>query len=215
MNEANSGRKPVTVWRGGAAGLMLALAGCATTPGSAPAPASGSAASPAPASASTSAAGAIELARPGACAALAGHVFPAAVIGLPGGLPSGAARIDTALLVPAATDAAPPLPEYCRLLGAIAPLGAGADPIRFQINLPTRWNRKAVMVGGGGFNGSLVTGLTPLRDAAPGQPHPLAQGFATFGTDSGHDAAGYVATDPAKFALNDEMFLNFAGSVAT
>jgi feruloyl esterase len=66
------------------------------------------------------------------------------------------------------------------------------------------------MVGGGGFNGSLTDATAALRDAAPGQPQPITQGFATFGTDSGHDASSYVNTDPAKFALNDEMFLNFA-----
>lgn len=142
----------------------------------------------------------------GACTALAGLVIRADQIGLP----SAAARIDSAVVVAVAPSASPALPAYCRVVGTIAPRDAGADPIRFQLNLPTRWNGKAVMIGGGGFNGSLVTGLAPLRDAAPGQAHPLAQGFATFGTDSGHDAAVYGATDPAKFAMNEEMFLNFA-----
>lgn len=62
----------------------------------------------------------------------------------------------------------------------------------------------------GGFNGVLTTGLTALRDAPAGMPLPLTQGYVTFGTDSGHDAAAYIRTDPAKFALNDEMFENFA-----
>ena len=182
----NSRRTQRWAWRTGAAGAALFLAACTSTPGP-----TLEAMQQAPAS---------------ACPALAGRTIPAGEIGLP----SGAARVDTAVLVAATPAATPALPEYCRVIGTIAPRGAGADPIRFQLKLPTRWNRKAVMVGGSGFNGSLVTGLTPLRDAAPGQPHPLAQGFATFGTDSGHDAAGYGATDPAKFALNDEMFLNFA-----
>lgn len=94
--------------------------------------------------------------------------------------------------------------------GELAALTAGADPIRFQLNLPFDWNRKALMVGGGGFNGSLVDAMAPLRDAAAGQALPIAQGFATFGTDSGHDATSYNATDPARFALNDEMLENFA-----
>ena len=137
-----------------------------------------------------------------ACPTLAGKVVAATAIGLP----SGAATVSQATLVAAAGN----LPEYCQLKGSIAARTAGADAIGFQLNLPTTWNEKALMVGGGGFNGSLVTATGALRDAAPGQPLPLTQGYATFGTDSGHDAAAYNATDPGKFALNDEMFENFA-----
>lgn len=125
------------------------------------------------------------------------------------GLPSGSATVSSAVLVPAVTTS-PAFAEYCRVQGSIAPLTADADPIRFQLNLPTTWNGKAVMVGGGGFNGTLIDAVAALRDAAPGQAQPITQGFATFGTDSGHDGTTYGATDPAKFALNDEMFLNFA-----
>lgn len=140
-----------------------------------------------------------------ACAGMAGKTV------LPGqiGLASGRATVSSAVLVPAVTTA-PAFAEYCRLQGAIAPLAAGADPIRFQLNLPTTWNEKAVMVGGGGFNGTIIDAVAALRDAAPGQAQPITQGFATFGTDSGHDGATYGATDPARFALNDEMLLNFA-----
>ena len=74
-----------------------------------------------------------------------------------------------ATLVAAAGD----LPEFCQLQGSIAARSAGADAIRFQINLPTRWNEKALMVGGGGFNGTLINATAALRDAAPGQPLPL------------------------------------------
>ena len=137
-----------------------------------------------------------------ACPALNGKVVSANSIGLP----SGAATVTRATLVPAAGA----LPDYCELQGSIAARTAGADAIRFQLNLPLSWNEKALMYGGGGFNGSLVTGTTALRDAAPGQPLPLAQGYATFGTDSGHDATAYNTTDPGKFALNDEMLANFA-----
>lgn len=137
-----------------------------------------------------------------ACPALAGQVVAASQIGLP----SGAATVNSATLVAAAGR----LPDYCQLLGAIAARGPGADPIRFQLNLPLQWNRKALMYGGGGFNGVLTTGLAPLRDAPAGMRLPLAEGYATFGTDSGHDGAAYNNHDPARFALNDEMFENFA-----
>ena len=136
------------------------------------------------------------------CPVLNGKMVATSAIGLP----SGTATVTRATLV-AATGA---LPDYCELQGTIAARTAGADPIRFQLNLPLAWNQKALMVGGGGFNGTLTTATTPLRDAAPGQAHPLMQGYATFGTDSGHDATAYNAADPGKFALNDEMFENFA-----
>jgi len=140
-----------------------------------------------------------------ACAGMVGKTVSPGQIGLP----SGVATVSSAVVVPAVT-ASPAFAEYCRVRGSIAPLAAGADPIRFQLNLPTTWNEKAVMVGGGGFNGTVIDAVAALRDAAPGQPQPITQGFATFGTDSGHDGATYGATDPARFALNDEMFQNFA-----
>lgn len=136
------------------------------------------------------------------CPTLTGKTVAATAIGLP----SGAATVSQATLVAATAD----LPEYCQVLGTIGARTAGADPIRFQINMPLSWNEKALMYGGGGFNGSLVNALAPLRDAPAGQPRPLAQGYVTFGTDSGHDATTYNATDPGRFALNDEMFANFA-----
>lgn len=140
-----------------------------------------------------------------ACPGMAGKTVSATQIGLA----SGSATVSSAVLVPAVTTA-PAFAEYCKVQGSIAPLTAGADPIRFQLNLPTTWNEKAVMVGGGGFNGTLIDAVAPIRDAAPGQPQPITQGFTTFGTDSGHDGTTYGVTDPARFALNDEMFLNFA-----
>ena len=62
--------------------------------------------------------------------------------------------------------------------------------------------------GGGGFNGIVITGVG-LPPAQPfDSPSPLAQGFATYGTDSGH--ASKPGEPPQLFALNDEAFLNFA-----
>lgn len=136
------------------------------------------------------------------CPTLAGQAVAPADIGLP----SGQATVTTATIVPAAGG----VPEYCQVMGSIAPRTSAAEPIKFQLNLPLSWNEKALMYGGGGFNGLLITGLAPLRDAPNGLPVPVARGYVTFGTDSGHDATDYNATDPAKFALNDEMFLNFA-----
>jgi pimeloyl-ACP methyl ester carboxylesterase len=52
--------------------------------------------------------------------------------------------------------------------------------------------------------------LTPLRDAAPTDALPLARGYVTFGTDSGHKVSDYPAGEPGAFAMNDEMLENFA-----
>jgi feruloyl esterase len=94
------------------------------------------------------------------------------------------------------------------VLGEIAPLDPAAPPIRFEVNLPEQWNGKAVQYGGGGYNGVLITGLDPLRDARLDTPALVARGFATWGTDSGHDNA--KLPEIQAFALNAEALENFA-----
>jgi feruloyl esterase len=145
------------------------------------------------------------------CAALAPVRIPPAKIGLP----SGEAIIGSADVVPAAAQTigtggtvTPSTPEFCKVIGTIAPIDPSAPVITFQLNLPATWNGKALQFGGGGFNGTLVTGLGPALDAPPGVPTPLAQGYFTFGTDSGHQASSLP--EPQAFALNDEAFENFA-----
>lgn len=149
------------------------------------------------------------------CAALAVPVAAAAI-----GLPSGGATIDSATLFfssslsvaeRAATPAAtvtPALPQYCRLLGRIAPVDPKAPPIHFQVNLPAEWNGRSVQYGGGGFNGVLITALGLPPGARFDQPGPLARGYVTYGTDSGHQNAPGVPVQA--FAANDEALLNFA-----
>src|SRR5258708_4969357 len=140
------------------------------------------------------------------CAALAGRTVDPKLIGLA----SGAAGVTSAAIerLPATPAAAEPSVAYCKVLGEIAPRDPAAPPIRFEINLPESWNRKAVQYGGGGFNGVLITGLDPLRDALLETPAPVARGFATWGTDSGHDDA--KLPEIQAFALNDEALENFA-----
>jgi hypothetical protein len=140
------------------------------------------------------------------CAALAGRSIDPKLIGLA----SGAATITSATIerLPASPATAEPSVAYCKVLGGIAPRDPAAPPIRFEINLPESWNRKAVQYGGGGFNGVLITGLDPLRDARLETPVPVARGFATWGTDSGHDNAKLAEIQA--FALNDEALENFA-----
>jgi feruloyl esterase len=133
------------------------------------------------------------------CDGLAGAAIGAAQIGLP----TRGASITQARLVQASGKT----PAYCELLGSIYPVDPSAPPIRFQVNLPSPWNQKALQFGGGGFNGSLVTGTGNVPHAWPGSPTPLQRGYATFGSDSGHQGK-----DPdASFALNDEALRNFTG----
>ena len=150
------------------------------------------------------------------CASLQGAVIPAQAIGIP----SGAATVTSAQFTPAAplstvergpTPAAtitPATPDFCKVLGQIAPLDLKAPMIQFQVNLPVQWNGRSVQYGGGGFNGVLISalGLIPAQPYAT--PAPLAQGYVTYGTDSGHQNQPGQA--PQAFALNDEALLNFA-----
>jgi feruloyl esterase len=144
------------------------------------------------------------------CAGLAGRSIAPALIGLP----SGPARIASATLerLPASPAAAEPTVAYCKVLSEIAPVDPMAPSIRFEVNLPDQWNGKAVQYGGGGFNGVLITGLdTQARqynDARLDTPVPVARGFATWGTDSGHDNT--KLPEEGAFALNAEAIENFA-----
>jgi Tannase and feruloyl esterase len=150
-----------------------------------------------------------------ACAGLINEV-PASVIGVR----SGPAVIDSAAIVPAAPFAVaeraqtpvaritPASPSFCKVLGHIKPIDPKAPNINFEINLPLDWNGRALQYGGGGFNGVLITGLG-LPPAHPfDRPSPLAQGFVTYGTDSGHQAK--PDEEPPAFASDDEAFVNFA-----
>lgn len=102
----------------------------------------------------------------------------------------------------------PATPQFCRVLGHIEPTDPKAPPIRFQLNLPLQWNGRSVQYGGGGFNGLVITGVA-LPAASPFDvASPLAKGFATYGTDSGHETG--PGTPPQAFAANDEAFVNFA-----
>ena len=136
-----------------------------------------------------------------ACARMAGMALPAAVIGLP----TSGAVVETATLVSA--DAAGNRDgEYCAVKGFVLPVSAEAPKMQFQVNLPTNWNGKAAQFGGGGYDGTLVTGAGPASLQPATVRDPLAQGYATLGSDGGHQGGpGFDGT----FGLNDEALLNF------
>lgn len=148
---------------------------------------------------------------PATCGALGGMAIAATSIGEP----TTGATVTSATYVAATPDTLNAagtaviqgLPDYCRALIDIKPVDASAPTIKSQVNLPTAWNGKKLQLGGAGFNGTLVTGLNALHNAGPDTPLPLARGYLTAGTDSGHQNA--AGAEPQAFALNAEALANF------
>ncbi len=113
----------------------------------------------------------------------------------------------------AATDN---VPAYCRIDGVFAPVDTAptARPINFRVILPASWNRRAAQLGGGGING-VIPNLTNAEFGAAG-PSLLQRGFATYGSDSGHQLPAFgrrggppPAPADQEWALNDEAIRNF------
>ena len=162
---------------------MLIVSGCASTGGPATTPPSA----------------------PTACASLNGLAIAAPLIGLP----TTGAVVTSAVVVPAAGAGVAAVAQYCKVLGDINPVDPTAPKIKFQVNLPSNWNGKALMFGGGGYNGVLATGLGNVPAGPTDKPAPLARGYATFGSDSGHQANANGSRD-GTFGANDEALKNFA-----
>lgn len=161
--------------------IALGLAGCAgTPPPAAPAPLG--------------------------CEQMAFLSVPAARIGLP----TGGARVSTAKVVAAAGTGPALRPEHCLVSGEIAPVDPAAPPIRFNLALPAEWNGKVLMFGGGGMNGAVPNVVGNVSAGPLDKPLPIARGYATFGSDSGHQANALASLD-GSFGLNDEALANYAG----
>jgi len=133
------------------------------------------------------------------------------------GLPTRGAVVASADRMPELAPYADPDGEHhlptaarCVVQGAIAPVDPVAPPIRFALNLPLAWNGRALQSGGGGLNGVVI--------AAPGnkasgrfdpipldRPYPITLGYATFGSDSGHQSPDI------QFMRSDEAVRNWGG----
>src|SRR5436309_4288914 len=99
-------------------------------------------------------------------------------------------KVTEAVAVPAATAGAVRV-AHCRVAGVIG------KEIKFALLLPDDWNRKLVMGGGGGFVYQIDNQARAVVNA----------GYATVGTDTGHQAA---AVTDASWALNNaERHVNF------
>jgi pimeloyl-ACP methyl ester carboxylesterase len=147
-----------------------------------------------------------------ACIALAMSRIPVEMIGLP----TKGAEVKSAQFIAATaqTKAAPTpfnpsgvtlaRPAYCEVKGEILPVDPAAPVIRFQVNLPSDWNGKAMQLGGGGYDGTVAAATGALPRASDTTPYPITRGFATFGSDGGHEG------NDATFATNQEALTNFA-----
>jgi feruloyl esterase len=113
----------------------------------------------------------------------------------------------------AATDT---VPAHCRVDGVFAPVDTAptARVINFRVILPASWNHRGAQIGGGGING-IIPNLAGGEFGAAG-PSLLQRGFATYGSDSGHQLPAFgrrggppPAPPDQEWALNDEVIRNF------
>lgn len=89
-----------------------------------------------------------------------------------------------------ATSSAAALPEHCEISGAIAKrTGIDGYPyeIKFRLRMPSDWNGRFFMEGGGGTNGSLSAAMGSIGGGQTA--NALSRNFATIATDGGHDNA--------------------------
>jgi hypothetical protein len=95
-------------------------------------------------------------------------------------------------------------PAYCSIDGVMAPTDTSSygRPINFRVVLPASWTSHAVQLGGGGMNGS-IPNLTGGEAATL-----LQRGFATYGSDSGHQQAFGPRGGPPAAPSNDDWTLS-------
>lgn len=85
------------------------------------------------------------------------------------GVTIGEAKLSDPTLVAAAGG----IGEHCKVTGLLG------TSLRFEVYLPTEWNKKLLYAGGGGFDGSIPTGI--LR------PWGASGGYVTVASNGGHD----------------------------
>jgi Tannase and feruloyl esterase len=128
------------------------------------------------------------------CAAMNGLKIPASAIALQ----TGGATITSTSLEPGTGKNVPEpdfIPEYCKLDGKLAPVDPQSPAIYFRVVIPTTWNQKSWQIGGNGMNGFIPNLAKIVRDRPgsplgpaypPNAPFPISQGYALYGSDSGH-----------------------------
>jgi len=143
---------------------------------------------------------------PVTCASLQGKTIAPASIGLP----TSGATITAAEQVAAVGTGAAAVGAYCKVSADIHPVDPKAPPIKMIVNLPANFNGKGLMIGGGGYNGTIPATQGNIPAGPVNVPVPLAQGYATFSGDSGHQA-NKLASQDGSFGVNDEAVQNFSG----
>jgi hypothetical protein len=145
------------------------------------------------------------------CEALAGLAIPASAIGLPtrgATVVSAARQAEVAPYRDAEGEHLLPTPPLCLVQGRTAPVDPAAPPIQFAVNLPlANWNGRALQSGGGGLGGQVITApgnkASGRFDPNPvNVPYPIAQGYATFGSDQGHARGDFAFTRNAEAMRN-------------
>jgi hypothetical protein len=139
---------------------------------------------------------------PVACEQLAGQTVPASAIGLP----TGGARVVSAAAVAASGTSPKTLGAHCRVAGEIDPIDPAAPKIKFQLAMPIDWNRRMLMLGGGGYNGAVPNVVGNIAAGPADQPNPAGRGYVVFGSDSGHASP----SNQGSFGVNDEALRNFS-----
>lgn len=144
-----------------------------------------------------------------ACAGLNQLEIPASVMSLP----TTGGRVTSASIVTAVVSGR--TIRYCQVDADLRPVDPHAPAIKMRVALPESWNRKALMFGGGGYNGTIPDVASNVPFGPADQPVPLARGYATFASDSGHQQN--PASPPSldgSFGANDEALTNFAAGDA-
>jgi hypothetical protein len=136
------------------------------------------------------------------CAALQGFAIPASAIGLP----TGGAVVQSATAI-SSSDKDNPNGDFCKVIGIVKPQNAKSSNLEFEVNLPLVWNGRALQMGGGGYDGALVTGLTPFTLQPATLDNPLKRGYVTLGSDGGHKASG--GNFDGRWALDDDALVTW------
>lgn len=116
------------------------------------------------------------------------------------------------LYAPRWVDATAAVPAYATVEGSIMPVDPNGWPINFRVVLPASWSQRSIQQGGGGMNGSITANASPSL---------LNKGFASYGSDAGHQAQGMgpraaqstLPTGPTPgdaWSMNEEAVKNLA-----
>ena len=143
------------------------------------------------------------------CAGLAQLRIPASVMSLP----TNGGRVESASVMTRVVSGQ--TIEYCQVDADVFPVDPSAPDIKMRVALPSGWNHKAMMFGGGGYNGTIPDLAQNVPFGPTDQPAPLARRYATFASDSGHQQSPTAPPSlDGSFGANDEALHNFAAGDA-